>query len=425
MIPFKLEGSKYAVLGIEQRFRVKDSNGVYVPAKIAYAYGPTSPCESTPNGQGQKNSLVTTPVTGFQAQVASPLIASVLNEGYINNGIWARWLDAVNDPWQQVGVEGLVAGGGVGMTVDFTAVPSPGPVASVVGAPVAGGTGYAVGDYAMITGGGGTGAFVRVTAVAAGVATEVELVSPGNTYTTNAAAATSDFKWISGVMPFSNIGGGATITTTVTGGVIQTVTLVAGGAGYLSGGNGTVTLLIVGGMGGIVTATVTAGVVTAITLGSGGTGYTAGAAQATVTFDYNNPTGDGGIGTLASRMPFDNSVTVRKVTLVRGRNWEGDWKVGPLDSSFVTEDELNAVGQAAWNPMKEPLYGSITDGDATLVPILISASQSQLVRQEGIRVAYAQLVLPGIDPVTGFLNPIVNLATGTMRRRKEKKTVVF
>lgn len=66
-------------------------------------------------------------------------------------------------------------GSGSGCTVNISTVVS-GKITVIASAPTAGGTGYAVGDYLLITT-GGTGGYVRVTAVNVGVVTALSLTS--------------------------------------------------------------------------------------------------------------------------------------------------------------------------------------------------------------------------------------------------------
>ena len=151
-------------------------------------------------------------------------------------------------------------------------------------------------------------------------------------------------------------------------------------------------------------------------------------------------TGGGQIGSLATRMPLDNHVTMRKYTGVRGKEWSrGRWKFAPIDESHVSADELNATGLAKWNTgvdattgfnLKTALYLPITDGTTMagvancLYPILVSTKYSQL-RKMPTRIAYAPLVLPGINYITQVKNQILNLTIGEQRRRKEKPDLVI
>lgn len=70
----------------------------------------------------------------------------------------------------------------------------------------------------------------------------------------------------------------ATFSVSVSGGV-PTITIVAGGTGYLSGGSGTINLVVSGGCTTqmVATATVTSGVLTAINVTTPGAGYVSGA----------------------------------------------------------------------------------------------------------------------------------------------------
>lgn len=343
MKPQQISGSTYEVLGIQERGRVLESNGVYRDLLRTYYYGPSSSCSATPNGQGQKKTLVTTPATGFQAVVTTPMIAA-LNKGWINGGIWAKWMDSPTDPWEQVSLTGpgaRPATSGAGLTVDITA--------------------------------NGDGA------VTAAVLNAVGAAYPASTYVTVVVS---------------------------TGGVNCIIGGMTDGAGTFTGA----TFAVV----------------------NPGTGYATGAATATQQpSSYLFPTGDGAVGSLSSRLPLDNNVTIRRYTQVRGKNWKGNLRPTPIDKTHATDDQLNLVGQAAWKPLVGiaipavlGMYASISDGDSTLVPILISPSESQMIRYP-TRIAYAPMQLPGLDPVTGQVNPLIDLALGESKRRKERKSVTF
>lgn len=67
-----------------------------------------------------------------------------------------------------------------------------GMISTIADAPIVGGTGYAVGDILSVVETGASGGKVIVTAVAAGVVTEVKLSAGGITYTTGTKATTKD-----------------------------------------------------------------------------------------------------------------------------------------------------------------------------------------------------------------------------------------
>jgi hypothetical protein len=148
----------------------------------------------------------------------------------------------------------------------------------------------------------------------------------------------------------------------------------------------------------------------------------------------NGAASGGGIGSIASRMPLDQHVTVRKFTGVAGKEWSrGRWKFAPIDESIVHGDELTAGAEASWNALKAVLYAPITDGTLTggagsapnlMYPVLVSTKLSQL-RIFPTQVAYAPLVLPGVNYITGITNQIINATVGEQRRRKEKPDLVF
>lgn len=220
------------------------------------------------------------------------------------------------------------------------------------------------------------------------------------------------------------IGGGAglTITTTVVGGLVTVATIVAGGTNYNVGDMITVTTTSPGVL--LQVTSVAAGVVTGVAIINGGSGAVAAVASATVDYSYSNPTGDGAVG--GNRLPLDNNVIVRRYTEVRGKSWRGNVRPCPIAVSQVNaadNDQLSPAAAALWKLFGYGMYTPITDGNSILWPLLVSVTESQLIRSPTV-VAYAPLVLPGLQSSTGIFNPIVDLALGESRRRKEKKTVV-
>jgi len=154
----------------------------------------------------------------------------------------------------------------------------------------------------------------------------------------------------------------------------------------------------------------------------------------------NGTTSGGGSGALTSRLPLDCHVTIRKYTGVRGHEWSrGRWKFAPVDEgaasppTYVQGDELTTAGAAIWALLKAKLYTPITDGTYTgtpaapvyncLYPILVSTKLSQL-RRAPTEIAYANLILPGLNYITGVTNQILNKTLGEQRRRKEHPDVV-
>lgn len=138
----------------------------------------------------------------------------------------------------------------------------------------AGGAGYAIGDRGTIGGAGGNTAVYQIGNVAAGVVTDLFLVSGGVGYVQAAAVATT---------ATTGAGAGLTLNITKSTGSVYGAWLdpVAGGAGYVVG---ELVSLSGGGTAGykkvvVEVKTVAAGVVTAVRLRSGGTfslgnGYT-------------------------------------------------------------------------------------------------------------------------------------------------------
>ncbi len=457
MKPQYAEGSQYEFLGVQVKGRVlqatNEPNIKWRDILISLMYGPESDCEAEPNSPGQKSSLITAPFAGAPVSVpglpapiilggvqqtfVAPLL-TCLNAGWVNNGVASRWIDTPTDPWQNQGIVGSPgaspSGQGTGLTINTIAVGPQGQVLTggantpTIGA---GGTGYSVGDTVLLQQApviGGTPAVFRVTAVAAGVVTGIALISGGTGYVAQALALTG--------------GNDATITITAlssTGGLVTvTAAPVVAGTGYVVGD----VLAIDGpGVGGLVKVTAASaltgtggGAIATVVLLLPGVGYgpLPLVGQGTTmdnSWSYTNPQGDGYVGgsgllgSIATRLPLDNNVTLRRTTLVRGKSWRGNIRPTPIDESHSTDDQLNAVGQAAWSVMKQAMYSPISDGETVLYPLLVSVTESQMVRNPTM-IGYATLMLPGVDPASGVLNPVIDLALGESRRRKERKTTV-
>ncbi len=109
----------YRFLRITMHGRAADTglgNGLFVyrSLRITFDYGPAPGVCVGGNAPAQKISLVTTALTGFQAKVATPIISGCFatgvvlgtnpgSTGWINDGIFARWLDVPADLDLQVG----------------------------------------------------------------------------------------------------------------------------------------------------------------------------------------------------------------------------------------------------------------------------------------------------------------------------------
>lgn len=364
-IQARADKAPYNILRITMHGRCKDTEGssglvVYRDLRLTFFYGPgpnQNTCNPTPNQQNQKISLVQgNPPSGSVTAVpgavtaAGPVTAVAV-------GVGGSGYDPNNPPWVYV----YDTAGGVTAPATVRATVSP---AGVI-------TGYAVVD-----GGGG---YVGATSVA--------IVGPPNAGFQARVAGPI----IATVMARDWINDGIFAQW------IDTPTdldLMCGSATLVGGGN--LSTGPVAGGGGVVPA--------------GG---------------YTTPTGDGGIGALGDRLPLVDNVTWHKYTGIARRNFNGhSWRPTPVPVSFVTGDELNAVGKAAWNLVKTVPYQNISDGISTMVPIMVSASLSQL-QVNPTTVWYAPLILPGTDPVRGITNPLVNNAIGESRRRKEKHALTF
>lgn len=145
---------QFQFLRVTMHGRSKDTgkgNGltVYRNLQISFDYGPApGVCNAPANSEGQKISLVQTAGTGFQAQVANLLVANCFARDWINDGIYARWIDVPSDIDIQVGsatLPGIAPGGG-----GAVAGPGSGGVIPV-------GAGGTV-NYLAPTGDGGVGA---------------------------------------------------------------------------------------------------------------------------------------------------------------------------------------------------------------------------------------------------------------------------
>jgi MBG domain (YGX type)/Bacterial Ig domain len=120
-----------------------------------------------------------------------------------------------------------------------------------------GGTGYAVGDTVVFTGGGGSGASASVSVSSAGAITTINVTSSGTGYT---SAPTITFTSAAGT------GATATATLSASGGIVTAITLGDAGAGYPSTPAPVVTVSAPGGSGSTATASAS------VTLGGCGAG---------------------------------------------------------------------------------------------------------------------------------------------------------
>jgi len=280
----------------------------------------------------------------------------------------------------------------------------------------------------------GNGAIVQATVVAGGITiggggiTGLVPATPGSGYSplTQPIVTITD----------SAGGSGATATAVVSSlGTITGFTITSAGTGYIL--PATVTVTVSGGGG--FQDTVAAAILSCLPTSYINDGIYARWLDTPVDLDlqvgsaaklgvvpaggFLTPTGDGLVA--AARLPLDKCVTVQKYTGEKGRSWSGhSWHFGPVPVTFFTGDDMNAVGRAAWSAIKGNLYSPITDGLSTMVPIMVSASNSRLSINP-VEIVYANLILPGKDEVRGIVNPIVNNTLGEMRRRKEKHGLTF
>lgn len=131
--------------------------------------------------------------------------------------------------------------------------------------------------------------------------------------------------------------------------------------------------------------------------------------EATDQYAVGNVPASGAVA--GARLPTDVSASVLLRTSLRGKNYRGAKRFGPLASSDVVNDEITAAAITAhWAALIAALSGGMTGGglSGTYTPIVVSRFKSQL----------------SVDPTTIDGAPItaalLNKTVGTMRRRKEK-----
>lgn len=114
-------------------------------------------------------------------------------------------------------------------------------------------------------------------------------------------------------------------------------------------------------------------------------------------------------GQALPRLPGDLAVVLPLRSASRGKNYRGSKHFSAPPSAYVTKDELNVTGTAAWNGIASILLANLTlAGGAVYSPIVLSRNLSQL--------RTLPTTVWGSDIVTVLLNKTI----GTMRRRKEK-----
>ncbi len=129
-------------------------------------------------------------------------------------------------------------------------------------------------------------------------------------------------------------------------------------------------------------------------------------------------------GSAGDSLPLDNCVTIRKQSGDRGRNYRGSWHFGPVSEADTLKDEItnaapSGVGVTNWaTNLKPALVASITNGASVFKPFILSQSISQLKNPA----EFGPLNIKGSGPLVGPLP--VNLTLGTMRKRKERPTLV-
>jgi len=217
---------------------------------------------------------------------------------------------------------------------------------------------------------------------------------------------------------------GLTIGYTAVAGVVTAAIVTVGGADYNVGD--LITFTGAGSGAVLQVATCEAeGIAVTLSVVNGGLGYTTAAGPiATVSYSYMSPAGDGLEG--GDRLPLDNNVTVRRFTDVRGKSWKGNVRPCPIAVSQLDatdNDQLNPAAVTLWKAFATAMHTPISDGESLLYPLLISVTESQMIRTPTL-IGYAPLVLPGLNPVTGVQNSLLNLALGESRRRRERKTTV-
>ena len=156
-------------------------------------------------------------------------------------------------------VQLYITGGGTDSNAQLTAALTSGAVTGVIITNP--GSGYTNGTYALgFTGGGGTGATGTYT-VTGNMVTSTAITAGGSGYTSTPTVS------------FPSGGGtGAAGSTLLASNSVASVTVVNGGRGFTS--TPTLTFVGGGGTGATATANLTSGVITSVTVSNGGTGYT-------------------------------------------------------------------------------------------------------------------------------------------------------
>jgi hypothetical protein len=116
-----------------------------------------------------------------------------------------------------------------------------------------------------------------------------------------------------------------------------------------------------------------------------------------------------GVGAVSlPRLPLFNSVIVQLLSGLRGKNYQGRKFVGPIAQIHVTEDQLNAAGQAAYTPVANAMLNTLTVGGLACVPVVVAKSISQLTK-DPVNIIGAQVT-----------HTLLNNIVGSLRRRRER-----
>lgn len=120
-----------------------------------------------------------------------------------------------------------------------------------------------------------------------------------------------------------------------------------------------------------------------------------------------------GVGAIATdRLPTTNSVYMRLATGIRGRAFNGSKKFYGVNEIDTTADLLTGAGLVRWQAVQAALVVPFTIGAETYVPAVVTFKPPTQVKTN-----------PTLIQVNAVTSVVLNLDTGTMKRRKVARAV--
>ena len=120
-----------------------------------------------------------------------------------------------------------------------------------------------------------------------------------------------------------------------------------------------------------------------------------------------------GVGAIATdRLPSTNSVYMQLNTGIRGKTYRGSKKFYGLNEIDTAADLLTGAGLVRWQAVQTALVVPLTAGGETYVPAVVSFKAPTQIKTNPTNINVNQIA-----------NVVLNLDTGTMKRRKVARSV--